>query len=413
VAAGIAITSNLTMRNTVRHLSEYTIRQAEASGEFNYQLVRAIAKAQAFYYTRKGFDRLEAQRLFQAVLTYEAGLQTAPAATDAVDPQLVAEQAALHQRRRALLERAQQEFADLVKAADEENDLAARQAVVALIQTDRESGQLADDMDALLDRETAAASVVTNTLIQRGLYSISLAFVLLALLVPLILVLLQRQIVRPIKRLSSAFGLVAGGDLTPAVAITAADEIGGLQRGFNQMLGNLQQQRDQLTRNQEVMQERAADLEQTLAELRQSLSERDQLSQAIRELSSPVIPVVDGVLVMPLIGVIDSQRAALLTQALLAATTRHAAHTVILDVTGVPIIDTQVARVLLQSAEAVRLLGSQTIIVGLRPELAQTIVGLGLDLAGLVAHADLRSGIEYATQRRREGYRPGHFAGIS
>jgi rsbT co-antagonist protein RsbR len=67
----------------------------------------------------------------------------------------------------------------------------------------------------------------------------------------------------------------------------------------------------------------------------------------------------------------------------------------------VPIIDTQVARALLDAARAVKLLGSQTILVGLRPELAQTIVGLGLDLTDLSTHADLQSGVSYAMRQRR------------
>jgi rsbT co-antagonist protein RsbR len=113
-----------------------------------------------------------------------------------------------------------------------------------------------------------------------------------------------------------------------------------------------------------------------------------------------VLPVMRGVLVMPLIGVIDSERAARLTHAVLAAIERHRAGIVILDVTGVPLVDTQVARTLLQVAAAARLLGTQTVLVGLRPELAQTIVGLGLSLGDLITRADLQSGITYALRRQ-------------
>ena len=83
---------------------------------------------------------------------------------------------------------------------------------------------------------------------------------------------------------------------------------------------------------------------------------------------------------------------------LLSATERHRARMVIVDVTGVPIIDTQVARVLLKVASAIRLLGAETVLVGLRPELAQTIIGLGLDLTSLVTRADLQSAVSYALQ---------------
>jgi rsbT co-antagonist protein RsbR len=399
-AALIAITSNLTMRNTVRQLSEHTARQVAVNGELNYQLARAIAKAQVFYYTRKEADRLDAQRFFRAVQMSEASLETASAGAEVLDPLLFAEHKAMLERRKALLERAQREFTDLVQANTDQKDLAARRSIVALIQTDRESGQLAQDISAILDREAAAASVGINTLIWRGLSAIGLAFGLIALLIPLIIILLQRKIVRPITRLSAALGLVANGDLTVLVPVTSTDEIGHLQRGFNQMLNKLQDQRDQLTQHKDMLEARAVHLEQTLTELRQSVDEREQLSHAIRELSSPVIPVLDGVLIMPLIGVIDSERATLVVTALLSAIEQHHATIVLMDVTGVPIVDTRVARVLLQAADAARLLGAEPILVGIRPELAQTIVGLGLDLSSLKTQADLQSGIRYAAQRR-------------
>lgn len=106
---------------------------------------------------------------------------------------------------------------------------------------------------------------------------------------------------------------------------------------------------------------------------------------------------------MPLIGMIDSERAATLTQSLLQAIEQHRARIVLIDVTGVPLIDAQVAAVLLQAAAATKLLGAQPMLVGLRPELAQTIVGLDVDLSLLITYADLQSGIKYALgqQHRR------------
>jgi len=78
----------------------------------------------------------------------------------------------------------------------------------------------------------------------------------------------------------------------------------------------------------------------------------------VQELSSPVVPVLDGILVMPLIGAIDSERTSILTQTLLTAIEQHRANIVIIDVTGVPIVDTQVAQALLQAARASKLLGA-------------------------------------------------------
>jgi rsbT co-antagonist protein RsbR len=123
---------------------------------------------------------------------------------------------------------------------------------------------------------------------------------------------------------------------------------------------------------------------------------RDLLGRTIRDLSSPVLPIHDGVLVMPLIGVIDSERAVILTQSLLHAIEQHRARTVLIDVTGVPLVDTQVAAVLLQAAAATKLLGAQPVLVGIRPEVAQAIVGLGVDLRSIVTHGTLQDGIAYA-----------------
>jgi rsbT co-antagonist protein RsbR len=144
-------------------------------------------------------------------------------------------------------------------------------------------------------------------------------------------------------------------------------------------------------------------LERTLAELHESIATREQLSATVRELSSPVLPVLDGILVMPLIGVIDLARATVILNSLLQAIEQHRAHMVIMDVTGVPLLDTQGARVLLQAADAGKLLGAQLILVGLRPELAQTLIALGLSLSNLLTLADLQSGVIYAVQQLQRG----------
>jgi rsbT co-antagonist protein RsbR len=105
---------------------------------------------------------------------------------------------------------------------------------------------------------------------------------------------------------------------------------------------------------------------------------------------------------MPLIGAIDAERASILIEALLRGIEQYHASVIILDVTGVPVVDTHVARTLLDAAAAVRLLGAQAVLVGLRPELAQTIVSLGLSLSGLVTRANLQSGVTYAIQQRKD-----------
>lgn len=114
---------------------------------------------------------------------------------------------------------------------------------------------------------------------------------------------------------------------------------------------------------------------------------------ALRELSTPLIPLTDQVLVMPLIGTMDSTRIQQVQETLLHGVANHQATTAILDITGVPVIDTQVATALLRTAQAVKLLGTQVIITGIRSEVAQTLVGLGIDLGSIITYGSLQSAI--------------------
>jgi rsbT co-antagonist protein RsbR len=121
---------------------------------------------------------------------------------------------------------------------------------------------------------------------------------------------------------------------------------------------------------------------------------------SLRELSTPIIPLTDHVVAMPLIGTIDSSRAQQVIETLLDGVATTRATTAILDITGVQVVDTQVANALLRAAQAVKLLGAQVIITGIRPEVAQTLVGLGLDLSTIVTRSSLQSGISFALAGR-------------
>ena len=125
--------------------------------------------------------------------------------------------------------------------------------------------------------------------------------------------------------------------------------------------------------------------------------------EAIRELSTPVLRVRDRLLVLPVIGVLDTYRARQLTEGLLSAIRASRAKVVILDVTGVPSVDSAVANHLLQTVEAARLMGARAIVTGLSADVAQTLVTLGVDLTKMNAVGDLQGGIEEAD--RITGYR--------
>jgi rsbT co-antagonist protein RsbR len=130
---------------------------------------------------------------------------------------------------------------------------------------------------------------------------------------------------------------------------------------------------------------------------------RDEIIQtqtaAIQELSAPIIPIYSNVLVLPLIGAIDSMRAATIMASLLEGVSQRNASIVLLDITGVPVVDTSTAHHLIQAARAVRLLGAEIVLVGISPEIAQTIVQLGVNLNDLHTKSDLQAGFAYALER--------------
>jgi rsbT co-antagonist protein RsbR len=120
-------------------------------------------------------------------------------------------------------------------------------------------------------------------------------------------------------------------------------------------------------------------------------------ASTVRELSTPLIPITDQVMVMPLIGAVDTQRAQQVMETILEGIQQHRARIAILDITGVTVVDTQVANALIQTAQAVQLLGAQIVLTGIRPDVAHTMVMLGVDLKGIVTRATLQAGIAYAT----------------
>jgi anti-anti-sigma regulatory factor len=126
-----------------------------------------------------------------------------------------------------------------------------------------------------------------------------------------------------------------------------------------------------------------------------SAYERERgLANIVRELGSPVIPLLPQVLLIPLVGAIDSVRAQQIIETVLQGVSSHQATTVLLDISGVPLVDTEVANSLLQTARAATLLGARVILVGVRPEIAQSIVGLGIELPHLVTKPTLAVAVE-------------------
>ncbi|WP_078543051.1 STAS domain-containing protein [Litchfieldia alkalitelluris] len=119
---------------------------------------------------------------------------------------------------------------------------------------------------------------------------------------------------------------------------------------------------------------------------------------ALQELSAPLIPIFENITIMPLVGTIDTERARQIMENLLQGVVKHRSEVVLIDITGVPVVDTMVAHHIIQAAEAVRLVGAKCLLVGIRPEIAQTIVNLGINLDQFITKNTLKKGIETALE---------------
>lgn len=250
-------------------------------------------------------------------------------------------------------------------------------------QSGRQDGVLAIELDAspLLASEIQAR----NTAL--------LAFFLTLPLVLLAGIWMVRKATAPVGELLRGAERITHGQLDYRVPVHNGDELGMLAATFNTMTDSLQariaaeqQTQQELTYSHQQLQEYNASLEQ-------AMHEQQRLSETVRQLSLPVLPIADHVIVLPLIGTIDSRRAHELSEVLLKGVEQHRAQVVLIDLTGVPAVDTLVAQILVRAMTAIRLLGARTLLVGIRPELAQALIQIGADLSDITTAATLQSGL--------------------
>ncbi|WP_434419981.1 STAS domain-containing protein [Nannocystis pusilla] len=141
-------------------------------------------------------------------------------------------------------------------------------------------------------------------------------------------------------------------------------------------------------------------------ELRGKVELIERQQEVIRVLATPIIEVWDGVLTMPIVGLIDTARTAEIMDSLLQAVTQTRARYAILDLTGVEVVDTGTASHLIKMIHAIRLLGAEGILTGIHPSIAQTVVALGVDLSHVAVFAKLRDALKHCLRAARAGARP-------
>jgi rsbT co-antagonist protein RsbR len=186
---------------------------------------------------------------------------------------------------------------------------------------------------------------------------------------------------------------VANGDFSNRLDSGLPDNhpLGALCIGVNEMIDSLQGEQH---RN-----------EQYRRELEEKLATIEQQRSAIRELSTPIMEVWEGILCLPIVGIIDSTRSADMTDALLQAVVTTRARCVILDITGIEAMDTHTADHFIRMVKAVRLLGAECVLTGINPHIAQTVIHMGLNMAGVVSHRSLRDALQQFIGHRMAQYK--------
>lgn len=380
VAGIISVATIFENQNATSELTQNRIKEIDTTGHFNTLMGRAIGEVFAFARTGEPEDRAEAQA---ALVEAESNLATLSGfSNERFNAQEQNTRIVLQQRRVLLFQQVRQYVGDAIRALEAGNDASADRALEVLEQFEADSEQIETESDALELRDGIAVSAAFANGTRRDLVIVAGLLLSFMVLGAVIVVLVRRRIIQPINRLVQAVGLVAQGDLDQRVAVQSNNEIGQLQRAFNEMISELHTQRTVL--------------EDSSAELRSSVERQQQLLATVQQLSAPLLPLWEGVLVLPIVGYVDSTRAAALLNTLLTGISQRRAHNVILDVTGLAAVDQGALDFIQQAVQAGRLLGAQMSLAGMNGETAQRIVAQDVQLGQIRTFRDLHSAVEAA-----------------
>ena len=171
---------------------------------------------------------------------------------------------------------------------------------------------------------------------------------------------------------------VEPGDISPLASLYA---------GINEMIATLGLEQQKSRAYQQDLEDKLATIEQQRA--------------AIRDLSTPIIEVWDGVLCLPVVGVMDTARSTEMTTSLLRAVSEKSARCTIIDITGIDVMDTRTVDHFMRMARSVRLLGAECALTGMKPSIAQTVVHMGIDLTNVVVYRNLRDALQHYVSQNR------------
>jgi rsbT co-antagonist protein RsbR len=198
-----------------------------------------------------------------------------------------------------------------------------------------------------------------------------------------------------IEHIEDVLTSVAAGNLEIRVESTVEDDLTGIEEAINILIEDLTWELKQSKKMKD-------ELEEKLKKIQEQQKTIVQQQEDLLELSSPVTKVWDNILILPVIGTLDSQRTQVMMENLLQKIVETGCTIAILDITGVPTVDTQVANHLLKTVTAARLLGADCIISGISPAIAQTIVHLGIDLSAIRTKATRQDAMLFAMKKNNQ-----------
>jgi rsbT co-antagonist protein RsbR len=214
----------------------------------------------------------------------------------------------------------------------------------------------------------------------------------------------ETRLMRIIEALSYASIEDYDSCLTLLRSLDTSDEFSELETAFTIFIEELAEAKRQLR-------EALASHEIANRELAAKLATIEMQQAAIRDLSTPIIEVWSGVLCLPVVGIVDSQRSAQMTETLLETIIAKQARTAIVDITGIDVMDTKTADHFIKMAKAVRLLGADCIISGINPGIAQTLTHIGVDLTGIRTLRSLRDALQVHLRETEQIMHPGRQRG--
>ncbi|MBN2526170.1 MAG: STAS domain-containing protein [Deltaproteobacteria bacterium] len=209
-----------------------------------------------------------------------------------------------------------------------------------------------------------------------------------------------KNIEERLEQIKKLLATITTGDFDEkyALQITEKDSLSVVEEGLNLMLRDLGDVFEYQRNTQRKMEAQKRELEDKLVTIEMQAS-------AIQELSTPVMQIWEDILVMPIIGVVDTQRSADIMERLLTEVSQKQARYVIMDITGVEIVDTKTADHFIKIIKAAQLLGTNCVLTGIRPAVAQTLVEIGVDLSSIITLATLKDGLTDCLRRISLGKR--------